>query len=350
MTGMPGGGDAVDLVGRGARGVLEAVDAGVEQGVQRLGRERVRRDPRAGGVRAGDRGRAARRRATGASGPPSAPRSRSIQSATSLTQPSPRAASSQHRGRQVGRRAELAAVVPQVALGQRQVPPGADQPRQVVARSCTQPVSAGEPGVPDQQHARVAVGERLQLGGRRRRPGRRRRARCGSARRPARAAPSRRGRRSAPTAGARTSAGRRRPRPRRPRARRRGRPCRAGAGPSAPVAAQRPPRKRSRSGRAASGLRGRRRRAPWARPTPNAEPAGRRRAARDRRAPARRACAGLPDLALTRRTGAAVRPLRLLAAHARQVAHAARHARACRRPWPSASSSSARRRSAPAAG
>ena len=50
----PGGGDPVDLVGRRARGVLEAVDAGVEQRVERLRREGVRGDPRARGVGRGD--------------------------------------------------------------------------------------------------------------------------------------------------------------------------------------------------------------------------------------------------------------------------------------------------------
>ena len=97
---------------------------------------------------------------------PSAPRSRSIQSATSLTQPSPRAASSSTAvGRSAGR-AELAAVVPQVALGQGQVPPGADQPGQVCA--LVHPARVRRRArVAHQQDARVAVGERLQLGGRR---------------------------------------------------------------------------------------------------------------------------------------------------------------------------------------
>ena len=49
----PGGGDPVDVVGRRAGGVLEAVDAGVEQRVERLRREGVGGDPGARRVRGG---------------------------------------------------------------------------------------------------------------------------------------------------------------------------------------------------------------------------------------------------------------------------------------------------------
>ena len=83
-------------------------------------------------------------------------------------------------------RLDLVGVVADVAAGPGDVPPRPDDLGQVLAL-VDPPRVRRRAGVADEQRARVAVGERLGLGGRRRRPRRGRRDRRGSARRPARA-------------------------------------------------------------------------------------------------------------------------------------------------------------------
>ena len=111
------------------------------------------------------------------------PSSREIQSPTSLTQPSPRSGLLGDVRRQVVG-LDLVGVVADVAPGAGDVAAAADQPRQVVA--LVDPAGVGRrAAVAQQQRAGVAVGDRLLLGGRPRRPRRARRARGGSGRRPA---------------------------------------------------------------------------------------------------------------------------------------------------------------------
>ncbi len=91
------------------------------------------------------------------------PVSRSIQSPTSLTQPSPRCASWATYAASSAR-LDLVGVVADVALGPGDVPAGADQPRQVLA--LVDPGGVGRrAAVAQQQRARVAVGDGLLLGG-----------------------------------------------------------------------------------------------------------------------------------------------------------------------------------------
>ena len=61
---------------------------------------------------------------------------------------------------------DLPGEVADVAAGPGDVPAGAHQAGQVVAGVCTHRVSAGRPGVAQQQRPGVAVGQRLRLGGR----------------------------------------------------------------------------------------------------------------------------------------------------------------------------------------
>ena len=92
------------------------------------------------------------------------PVSRSIQSPTSLTQPSPAAGLDAHPlDELLG--LDLPGVVADVAPGASDVPPGSDDLGQVVA--LVDPAGVGgRPGVPDEQGAVVAVGDGLRLGGR----------------------------------------------------------------------------------------------------------------------------------------------------------------------------------------
>ena len=89
--------------------------------------------------------------------------SRSIQSPTSLTQPSPRCASwATYAGELVG--LDLVGEVADVALGAGDVATGPDQPRQVLALVDPGGVG-GRAAVAQQQRPGVPVGDRLLLGG-----------------------------------------------------------------------------------------------------------------------------------------------------------------------------------------
>ena len=187
--------------------VLDRVDPGGDQPGQRVLAEHVHRDP---GAELRARGRPRRPARRPARAGPGRPASRSIQSPTSLTQPSPRPACSLDRGDQPVR-LDLDADVAQVALRPGDVPAGPHQPGQVGA-------AAARTGCPPASRRRGAAA--------RRRPGRRAPARpspprtrrrpasCrrGSGSRPGRARSSPRSRRSRRRPPARTSAGRRRPR------------------------------------------------------------------------------------------------------------------------------------------
>ena len=119
------------------------------------------------------------------------PTSRSIQSPTSLTQPSPARACSRTASGSSAGSSSSTAEARDVALGPPEVPAGPDDLRQVRAVLQRPGVDRGA-AVADQQRARVAVGLRLDVGLVERHRPARARSRRGSARRPARARGTRR--------------------------------------------------------------------------------------------------------------------------------------------------------------
>ena len=131
----------------------------VDQVGQRVLAEAVRRHPGAVLVRLGDRRLERVTRPAAARGRPT---SRSIQSPTSLTQPSPRRAScATYAASSSG--LDLVGVVADVALRPGDVTAGPDDLRQVLA--VVDPAGVGgRPRVADEQRAGVPVGQRLLLG------------------------------------------------------------------------------------------------------------------------------------------------------------------------------------------
>ena len=219
VTGMPAAAMRSIWVGVAPVACSRQSMPGVQQRVERLGRERVGGDPGSDGVRTRDRlGQHVRR-----------PQRRQVAVDTQVAvdpvgdELHPAVASRrflEDRGWQVGGRRQLAAVVPQVPLGSRQVAGrrgSGGAGRAGCAPMPCRPVSRRPAPAARPSHGPRAPGARPW----RRRPARPRRGRCGSARRPGPAAPSPRAPRWARPRGAGTSAGRRRPTPRRPRARRR---------------------------------------------------------------------------------------------------------------------------------
>ena len=345
----PRGGDR----GRSGR----AVAPGARARGSRRRRRAARRAPRSANVCAVTRAPAACAAATasastsaGHSGrrSPSAPRSRSIQSATSLTQPSPRAASSRDRGRQVRRRRRARG---RSAAGSAWGGRGAGRRGSAAAgrrASCTQRGVGGRAGVADEQHAR------------------RRGRRAPAARRsPSSTAPS----------GAEPDVAVHVDEPGQHPALEHVRPAPAPAAALERDPAVDDPRladlalvveddraAQVQDARAAQRRRGSGPGRRAARASAGASRLGLRRRCRTRSpAGAGAACwrstprscsarlAGLPDLPLTLRAGGAVRPRDFLPPMPGRLPMPGA-CRACRRPWPSASSSSARRRTARAAG